>query len=399
MAATDTATAADTLALDALRLTEALIARPSITPADAGCEALLRGALEAAGFVCESLPAGPEGARVSNLWAVHGGTRQGPMLVLLGHTDVVPPGPRERWRSDPFVPTHHDGRLVGRGAVDMKTGVAALVAAALAFVREEPQHAGTLAVCTTSDEEGPSVHGVDHVVRVLEGRGIRPDACLIGEPTSVERLGDMIKNGRRGTLSGRLTVLGRQGHIAYPQFAVNPIHLIAPVLTELVATRWDDGNTAFLPTSFQCSNIAAGTGVGNMIPGELTLDFNFRFNPESTAASLRERTEGLLARHGLPHRLEWRLGGEPFFTPPGTLSRALIGAIESTLGLTPEFGTTGGTSDGRFMARLCPQVMEFGPRNATAHQVNEAIEVEHIGQLARCYREVLRRFFDTGPAA
>jgi succinyl-diaminopimelate desuccinylase len=306
---------------------------------------------------------------------------------------VVPPGPREAWTSDPFVPTHRDGKLFGRGAVDMKSGVAAFVAAALAFVREHPQHPGSLVVCTTSDEEGPSIHGVDHVVRVMAQRGVRPDACLIGEPTSVHRLGDVVKNGRRGTLSGRLTVLGRQGHIAYPQFAVNPMHLLAPVLTELVATHWDAGNAHFLPTSFQCSNLHSGVGVGNVIPAEAVLDFNFRFSPESTAAGLRERTEAVLARHGLPHRLQWRLGGEPFFTPAGTLSAALVGAIEATLGITPEFATSGGTSDGRFMARLCPQVMEFGPRNATAHQVDEAVEVAHVGALARCVHEVLRRFF------
>ncbi|MCE2916612.1 MAG: succinyl-diaminopimelate desuccinylase [Rubrivivax sp.] len=380
------------LALDALRLTESLIACPSVTPTDAGCEALLARTLAASGFECESLPAGPEDARVHNLWAVHRGQRPGPMLVLLGHTDVVPPGPRERWRSDPFVPTHRDGLLFGRGAVDMKAGVAAMVSAAVAWVREQPQHDGTLVVCTTSDEEGPSLHGVDHVVRVLEQRGIRPDACLIGEPTSVDRLGDTVKNGRRGTLSARLTVLGRQGHVAYPQLAVNPIHLLAPVLAELLALRWDEGNAHFLPTGFQCSNVAAGTGVGNMIPGELVLDFNFRFSPESTAASLRERTAAVLARHGLPHRIEWRLGGEPFFTPPGRLSLALTDAIESVCGIRPEFATSGGTSDGRFMARICPQVMEFGPRNATAHQVDESIEVEHIGLLAQTYLEVLRGY-------
>jgi succinyl-diaminopimelate desuccinylase len=378
--------------LDALRLTEALIACPSVTPDEAGSITLLQQRLAAAGFACERLDAGPEGddsARVANLWAVHEGASPGPLLVLAGHVDVVPPGPRQRWTSDPFVPTHREGRLYGRGAADMKTAVACLTVAAERFVAARPRHAGTLALLITANEEGSSPHGSAHAVEVLKARGIRPDAALIGEPTSVERVGDMVKNGRRGTLSARLVVRGVQGHVAYPQFARNPIHQFAPALAELAATVWDEGNTHFLPTSFQVSNIHGGTGVGNVIPGELVVDCNFRNSSESTAASLRQRFEALLSRHGLEFEVQWTLGGEPFLTTPGTLHAALTAAIEAEFGLTPVMSTTGGTSDGRFLATVCPQVMEFGVRNASAHQVDEWVDVDAIEPLARVYRRTV----------
>ena len=375
-----------------LRLAEQLIACRSLTPADGGCQALLAQRLSAAGFICEALDAGPADARVSNLWAVHGGARPGPTLVFAGHTDVVPAGPIERWTSDPFVPTHRGGRLYGRGAADMKTAVAAMAVAAEEFVRAQPQHAGTVALLITSDEEGPSLHGTLHAVQVLQQRGVQLDGCIIGEPTSVDRVGDMVKNGRRGTLSARLVVKGIQGHIAYPQLARNPIHDFAPALAELISTRWDEGNDFFLPTSWQVSNIHAGTGVGNVIPGELVVDCNFRFSTESTAASLQQRLVAMLQRHGVQHEIAWTLGGEPFLTPPGTLHAALASAIEAEFGFTPELSTTGGTSDGRFIARFCPQVMEFGFSNESAHKVDEWVEVAAIEPMKNTYRRTLEAF-------
>jgi len=376
--------------MKALRLAEALIACRSVTPSDGGAHDLLAARLAPLGFACERLDAGPEGARVSNLWAVHDGGRPGPTVVLLGHIDVVPPGPLEHWTSDPFVPTHRDGRLHGRGAADMKTALAAMTVAAEDFVAALPGHAGRVALLFTSDEEGPSLHGVRHVVEVFAARGERLDACIVGEPTSVDRVGDMIKNGRRGSLGARLVVKGVQGHVAYPMLARNPLHDFAPALAELVATRWDDGNEHFPPTSFQVSNIAGGTGALNVIPGELVVDFNFRFSSESTPASLQRRVEAVLARHGVEHEIEWILGGEPFLTPLGPLSDALREAIRAEFGLDPELSTTGGTSDGRFIARICPQVMEFGVRNASAHKVDEWVEVAAIEPLARVYTRVLR---------
>jgi succinyl-diaminopimelate desuccinylase len=373
------------LASDTLRLTEALIARPSVTPDDAGCQALLAARLEAAGFQCEWLDAGPPEARVTNLWAVHRGSRPGAHVGFAGHTDVVPTGPVQRWTSDPFVPSHREGRLYGRGAADMKGAVAAMVVAAEQFVAAQPDHAGDVALLLTSDEEGPGLHGTRHMVDVLQARGERLDACIVGEPTSVQRLGDTLKNGRRGTLSGRLTVHGVQGHIAYPQLARNPIHLLAPALAELVATHWDDGKSFFPPTSFQVSNVNAGTGAGNVIPGELVLDFNFRFSTESTAEALQQRVQAVLVRHAVPHSLEWTLGGQPFLTTPGTLSAALSAAIEAECGLRPELSTTGGTSDGRFIAAWCPQVIEFGVINASIHQVDEWVDVDALGPLAAVY--------------
>jgi len=376
----------------ALRLAETLIACRSLTPADAGCQAVLAQRLTPLGFACESLDAGPDSARVSNLWAVHRGTRSGPTLVLAGHTDVVPTGPLDRWTSDPFVPTHRNGRLYGRGAADMKTAVACMAVAAEEFVRAQPGHAGTLALLITSDEEGPSLHGTLHAVQVLKQRGVQLDACLIGEPTSVDRVGDMVKNGRRGTLSARLVIHGIQGHIAYPQLARNPIHDFAPALAELGTTRWDEGNAFFLPTSWQVSNIHAGTGVGNVIPGELVVDCNFRFSTESTADALKDRFEAVLRRHGVQHSISWTLGGEPFLTPPGTLHAALAAAAEAELGITPELSTTGGTSDGRFIARICPQVMEFGFSNESAHKIDEWVEVAAIEPLKNAYRRTLETF-------
>lgn len=377
-----------------LRLTEALIACRSVTPADGGCRALLIAVLEPAGFVCEAIDAGPDHARVSNLWAVHDSGRPGPTLVFAGHTDVVPTGPLERWTSDPFVPSHRDGRIYGRGAADMKTAVAAMTLACAAHATGHPDHPGRIALLITSDEEGPALHGTRHVVEVLRKRGERLDACIVGEPTSVERLGDMAKNGRRGSLSGRLTVHGVQGHVAYPQLARNPLHELAPALAELVATRWDPeaGNPHFPPTGFQISNIRAGTGAFNVIPGELVLDFNFRFSTAVTPDDLKQRVTQILQQHRVDHRIDWTLGGEPFLTEPGTLSAALQDAVEAVCGQRPVLSTTGGTSDGRFIATLCPQVIEFGVVNASIHQVDEWVDVDAVEPLQRVYSQTLQRF-------
>ena len=374
---------------ETLALAEALIACRSVTPADGGCQALIGRRLAAAGFVCEALDAGPADARVSNLWAVHRGARPGPWVALAGHTDVVPTGPLERWASNPFVPTHRDGRLYGRGAADMKAAVAAMVVAAERFVHSTPAHAGSLALLLTSDEEGPARHGTRHVVELLQARGERLDACIVGEPTSVHRLGDTVKNGRRGTLSARLVVLGVQGHVAYPQLATNPIHVLAPALAELTATTWDAGNEHFPPTTWQVSNVHAGTGAFNVIPGELVMDFNFRFSTESTPDSLQTRVLDVLQRHGVKHRIEWALGGQPFLTRPGSLSAALSAAIEAECGIRPQLSTTGGTSDGRFIAAMCPQVVEFGVINASIHKVDEWVDVDALAPLTRIYQRTL----------
>ena len=375
--------------MNALRLTEALIARASVTPSDGGCQLLLGERLAQAGFACETLLCGPEDFRVTNLWALRQGSRPGPVLAFAGHTDVVPTGPLDRWLSDPFVPTHRDGKLYGRGAADMKTSIGCFVVAAEEFVAAHPQHAGSIALLITSDEEGPSVDGTLRLVELLQSRGQQLDACIVGEPTSVDQLGDMIKNGRRGTLSGRLTVKGIQGHIAYPQLARNPIHDAAPALAELVAMRWDEGNEFFPPTSWQMSNIHAGTGAGNIIPGELDVQFNFRFSNESTPESLKARVHAVLDRHGLDYQLVWTLGGETFLTPPGSLSQGLSRAIEAETGVTPLLSTTGGTSDGRFIARICPQVVEFGPINASIHKIDEHVVVADIERLKNIYRRTL----------
>jgi succinyl-diaminopimelate desuccinylase len=374
-----------------LRLAEQLISCRSVTPADGGALDLLGERLQAAGFACERLDAGPAEARVHNLWAVHAGATPGASVVLLGHIDVVPPGPLDAWTSDPFVPTHRDGRLYGRGAADMKTAAAAMTVAAEAFVAANPRHAGRVALLFTSDEEGPALHGVRHVVNLFEARGERLDACIVGEPTSVGRLGDMIKNGRRGTLSARLVVKGVQGHVAYPQLARNPVHEFAPALAELAATRWDAGNAHFPPTTWQVSNFNAGTGALNVIPGELVCEFNFRYSTESTVESLKKRVHSILERHRVEHEIAWTHGGDPFLTPPGAMSRALSAAIAAECGgLVPELSTTGGTSDGRLIARICPQVVEFGVVNASIHQVNEWVEVAAIEPLTAIYQRTLQ---------
>ena len=373
----------------ALRLAEALIARPSVTPDDAGCQALIAERLRACGFDCQSRVCGPDHFRVTNLWACRRGARAGVHLAFAGHTDVVPPGPLAQWASDPFVPTHRSGRLYGRGAADMKSSIAAMVVAVEDFVAAHPDHAGAISLLITSDEEGPSVDGTVRLVEWLRERGERLDACIVGEPTSVERLGDTMKNGRRGTLSGQLRVIGVQGHVAYPQLARNPIHQLAPALAELAATEWDCGNAFFPPTTWQVSNIHGGTGANNVIPGEVVLDFNFRFSTESTPESLQSRLRAVLERHGLEFALDWTLGGEPFLTPPGTLSEALSAAIRAETGVEAELSTTGGTSDGRFIAKVCPQVIEFGPVNASIHKVDEHVDAASVGTLAAIYRRTL----------
>ena len=375
----------------ALRMAEALIARRSVTPDDAGCQDLIADRLRPLGFACKTLVRGPDDFRVTNLWAIRRGARPGPTLAFAGHTDVVPPGPLAQWTSDPFVPTHRDARLYGRGAADMKSSLAAMVVAVEGFVAAHPGHAGAIAFLLTSDEEGPSVDGTVRVVQWLRERGQRLDACIVGEPTSVERLGDTIKNGRRGSLSGRLRVIGVQGHVAYPQLARNPIHQLAPALAELAATEWDRGNAFFPPTTFQVSNIHGGTGATNVIPGDVVLDFNFRFSTESTPDGLKTRVADVLRRHGLEFEIAWTLGGAPFLTPPGTLSEALSAAIRAETGLVPELSTTGGTSDGRFIATICPQVVEFGPVNASIHKIDEHVDADSVDALARIYRGTMER--------
>jgi succinyl-diaminopimelate desuccinylase len=366
-----------------LLLAERLIARSSITPLDKGCQHLLIELLAPLGFVCETI----ESNGVTNLWARRGTTA--PVFVFAGHTDVVPPGPAEQWTSQPFTPTHRDGKLYGRGAADMKSSIAAMVVAVEEFIAAYPQHRGSIAFLITSDEEGPALDGTVLVCQRLEARGEKIDFCLVGEPTSAQVLGDTIKNGRRGSLSGKLVVKGIQGHIAYPQLARNPIHQAAPALAELAAEQWDAGNEYYLPTSWQMSNIHAGTGAGNVIPGELVVDFNFRFSTASTADALRSRVHAILDRHHLEYELKWTLSGLPFLTPRGTLSNALSGAIVAEAGIEPALSTTGGTSDGRFIARICPQVIEFGPPNASIHKIDEHIEVRFLDPLKNIYRRTL----------
>ncbi|MDP1686381.1 succinyl-diaminopimelate desuccinylase [Hydrogenophaga sp.] len=377
---------------DTLRLTEQLIARASVTPRDEGCQSIIAQRLTALGFVCETIESGPENFRVTNLWA-RLGTGQQPTLIFAGHTDVVPTGPTSAWSSDPFAPTHRDGKLFGRGASDMKTSLAAMVVACEEFVAAHPTPSIDIAFLLTSDEEGPALDGTVVVCERLKQRGERLDWCIVGEPTSVERTGDMIKNGRRGTLSGKLTVKGVQGHIAYPHLAKNPIHLAAPALAELVATTWDAGNAFFPPTSWQISNIHGGTGASNVIPGTVVIDFNFRFSTESTPEGLQQRVADTLARHGLHagegYDLAWTLGGRPFLTPPGTLVDAVREAIRSETGIQTELSTTGGTSDGRFIAQVCPQVIELGPPNATIHKIDEHVGLADIEPLKNIYRRTL----------
>ena len=373
---------------DTLRLAEQLIAKPSVTPDDAGCMDLITAALKPLGFVCEHMDSGPAPFRVRNLWAKRAGT-SGQTLAFAGHTDVVPTGPLTQWDSDPFTPTHRDGKLFGRGASDMKTSLAAMVVAVQEFLAQHPNPALGIAFLLTSDEEGPAVDGTVVVCEQLKARGEAPEFCIVGEPTSVQQTGDMIKNGRRGTLSGKLTVKGVQGHIAYPHMADNPIHRFAPAMAELVGMRWDEGNAFFPPTSWQISNIHAGTGASNVIPGDCVVDFNFRFCTESTPNSLQQRLQAVLEKHGLSYDLKWTLGGLPFLTTPGTLVAAVQKAIFDETGLQTELSTTGGTSDGRFIAQICPQVIEMGPPNATIHKVNEHVVVSDMAPLKAIYRRTL----------
>ncbi|RQO36245.1 succinyl-diaminopimelate desuccinylase [Herminiimonas sp. KBW02] len=366
-----------------LALTEELIALSSVTPEDKGCQSRLIELLAPLGFVCETI----ESDGVTNLWA-RKGTAQ-PLLVFAGHTDVVPTGPLEQWTSPPFVPTQRDGKLYGRGAADMKTSIAAMVVAAEEFVHAHPDHKGSIGFLITSDEEGPATDGTVIVCNALKARGEQLDYCVVGEPTSSDVLGDTIKNGRRGSMSGKLTVKGIQGHIAYPQLARNPIHQCAPALAELVAEKWDDGNQYYLPTSWQVSNIHGGAGASNVIPGNVVIDFNFRFCTASTVEGLQKRVHAILDKHGLEYDLKWSISGHPFLTPKGTLSDAMSDAIKSETGVTTELSTTGGTSDGRFIAQICPQVVEFGPPNGSIHKIDEHIEVRFIDPLKNIYRRTM----------
>jgi succinyl-diaminopimelate desuccinylase len=366
-----------------LALAEDLIRRPSVSPEDHGCLQLIGQRLEAHGFRVERMPFGP----VENLWARHGSER--PVLCFAGHTDVVPTGPREEWHSDPFEPVVRDGLLYGRGAADMKTGLAAMVTASERFVTANPNHRGSLAFLLTSDEEGPSVDGTRRVVETLEARNEKIDWCVVGEPSSTDALGDMVKIGRRGSLSGKLTVHGIQGHVAYPHLADNPVHALAPALTELASRVWDKGNEYFQPTSFQVSNISAGTGAPNVIPGELKARFNVRFSTEQTVEKLQQTITEILNRHKVNYTLEWFVSGLPFFTPPGDLSAAVERVIKASTGRKPELSTTGGTSDGRFIAPTGAQVVELGVINATIHKVNEHVRVADIGALSKIYEQVM----------
>jgi succinyl-diaminopimelate desuccinylase len=365
---------------ETLELAKALIRRASITPADEGCQQLIIDRLVPLGFKAETIRCGD----VTNLWIRRGTAR--PLVVLAGHTDVVPPGPREKWNSDPFEPTIRDGKLYGRGAADMKTSIAAFVTAAERFVADHPGHPGSLGLLITSDEEGPSVDGTVKVVQALKARGEAMDFCIVGEPSSTERFGDTIRNGRRGTLTARLVVNGVQGHVAYPDRVKNPVHLAAPAIAELAGTEWDRGNEFFPPTTFQVSNIHAGTGAQNITPGAVQVDFNFRFSTESTAESLKARVKEILDRHGLEYDIGWVLGGKPFVTQKGRLVATLSKAVEKVSGVTPRVNCEGGTSDGRFIIDVCSEVAEFGPVNRSIHKVNEAVALEEIEPLAEIYR-------------
>ncbi|MGX4642406.1 succinyl-diaminopimelate desuccinylase [Massilia sp. SYSU DXS3249] len=364
-------------------LSAELIALDSITPNDKGCQQRLVELLAPLGFRCETI----ESNGVTNLWARRGS--ESPVFVFAGHTDVVPTGPVQQWTSEPFAPTVRDGKLYGRGAADMKTSIAAMVVACEEFVASHPDHKGSIAFLITSDEEGPAVDGTVIVCDMLEERGETLDFCVVGEPTSNHILGDTIKNGRRGSLSGHLVIKGVQGHIAYPHLARNPIHQAAPALAELAAEVWDEGNEYYAPTSWQMSNIHAGTGANNVIPGQLTIEFNFRFSTASTAEGLEARVHAILDRHLLEYELEWTLSGLPFLTPKGALSEAMCSAILDETGVTTELSTTGGTSDGRFIARICPQVIEFGPPNASIHKIDEHVELRFIDPLKNIYRRTL----------
>ena len=375
----------DTAARPTLAFARELIARRSLTPDDAGCQDLIAGRLAPLGFRCETIVRNG----VTNLWARRGDAR--PLVCFAGHTDVVPTGPLDQWQSDPFAPVERDGLLYGRGAADMKGSLAAFVTATEAFLAVHPAPSGSIAFLVTSDEEGPSVDGTVRVVERLAAAGERIDYCVVGEPSSVHMLGDMIKNGRRGTLSGTLTVRGVQGHIAYPQLARNPIHLAAPALAELAATRWDDGNDHFPPTTFQCSNIHAGTGATNVIPGALEVMFNFRYSTASTRESLAQRFEAILRGHDLDYAIDWTGHGKPFLTARGRLVDVAMASIADAVGRRPELSTTGGTSDGRFITDICGEIVELGPVNATIHKLNEHVTIADLEPLAAIYRGILER--------
>ncbi len=365
---------------ETLTLAQALIARRSITPTDNGCQEILINRLEKLGFNIERMRFG----EVDNLWARRGNTA--PVLCFAGHTDVVPTGPLEQWHSDPFIPTIHDGKLYGRGAADMKTSLAAFVTAIEVFVAKHDNHNGSIALLITSDEEGPAVNGTVKVVETLKARNERLDYCIVGEPTCTEQLGDTIKNGRRGSLSGNLAIKGIQGHIAYPHLAKNPIHLAAPAIAELAQTGWDQGNEYFPPTTWHISNINGGTGATNVIPGKVNLLFNFRFSTASTVESLQARVHEILDRHELDYDLAWELSGKPFLTPKAELANAMRDAISAVTAIEPQLSTSGGTSDGRFIADICSQVVEFGPCNATIHKLNENVDINEIEPLSEIYR-------------
>ncbi len=362
-----------------LALTQQLISRRSLTPLDEGCLPIISARLAPLGFKIEIMRHG----NVDNLWARRGAS--GPLLCFAGHTDVVPTGPVEKWLFDPFTPTIKDGLLYGRGAADMKGSLAAFVTSIEKFVAAHPNHSGSIALLLTSDEEGVAVDGTVRVVEALQARGEKMDYCIVGEPTSVSKTGDTIKNGRRGSLSGTLTVKGVQGHIAYPHLVKNPIHLAAPAIAELAAMEWDKGNEYFPATSWQISNIHGGTGATNVVPGTVEIEFNFRFSTASTVQSLKDKTHTLLDKHGLNYDLVWVLSGKPYLTPRGKLVDAMSAAIQQTTGITTELSTSGGTSDGRFIADICPQVVEFGPLNATIHKLNECVSVADLDILSDIY--------------
>jgi len=380
-----------------LQLAEQLISRPSVTPEDAGCQQIIGERLAQLVFTLETIESGPADFRVTNLWAVRRptGAAATKTLVFAGHTDVVPTGPLEQWTSHPFTPTHRGGKLYGRGACDMKTSVAAFVVSIEEFLKATPDPKLTLALLLTSDEEGPGVDGTVVVCNALAARGETIDYCIVGEPTAVQRCGDMIKNGRRGTMSGKLTVNGVQGHIAYPHLAKNPVHAFAPALAELVAINaaggWDAGNAYFQPTSWQISNFHSGTGASNVIPGSAVVDFNFRFSTESTPESLQKRVHAVLDAHGVDYTLAWTVGGLPFLTTPGELVASVQAAIADETGIQTELSTSGGTSDARFIAKICKQVVELGPVNASIHKIDEHIDVAEIETLKNIYKRTLER--------
>lgn len=369
---------------EALELAKELIARRSVTPEDGGCQEIIARRLERIGFRCEPMKFG----QVANLWARRGSGQ--PVVCFAGHTDVVPTGPLHEWHSDPFVPTIRGAKLYGRGAADMKSSIAAFVVATEMFLKERPGHSGSIALLLTSDEEGPAVDGTVRVVEVLKRRNELIDYCIVGEPTSVDALGDMLKNGRRGSLSGNLIVRGIQGHVAYPHLARNPVHELAPALAELARVQWDKGNEEFPPTTWQVSNVRAGTGAANVIPGTVEVDFNFRFSTESTEASLKKKLESILKKHRLDYTIRWTLGASPFLSRRGRLAQTVMAAGKKHTGRSAELSTTGGTSDARFIIEICPEIIELGPVNASIHKLNEHIIVDELEVLPRIYLDVLR---------